>query len=226
MKSSKLATILRTSDDATLQHAASDLENAVLAIGKTNWRFIANFDQGGTENFKTRLAHISSTVGEVEKVFHGRIESGVTDLKNSMYQYRLYFDELSSALPASKDLYENTIRPQIDEALSVSTDAINSFGQDFHKLQAQAMGILNVAKAASGAVAVLTLLCGCFVAWLAARSILGPIESMTAAMVRLAEGNHDVAVPACSKSDEIGAMARAVEVFKTTSHRKTKIACG
>ena len=85
------------------------------------------------------------------------------------------------------------------------------------------MGVLNVAKAASGAVAVLTLVCGCVVAWFAARGILGPIESMTDAMVRLAEGNHDVAVPACSKTDEIGAMARAVEVFKRQAIEKLRL---
>ena len=41
-----------------------------------------------------------------------------------------------------------------------------------------------------------------------------PIASMTAAMTRLAQGENDVEVPSRGNTDEIGAMARAVEVFK------------
>ena len=41
-----------------------------------------------------------------------------------------------------------------------------------------------------------------------------PIERMTAAMGRLAEGDASVAVPSVGRGDEIGAMAGAMQVFK------------
>ncbi|KNY20418.1 methyl-accepting chemotaxis protein [Methylobacterium sp. ARG-1] len=41
-----------------------------------------------------------------------------------------------------------------------------------------------------------------------------PIQGMTDVMSRLAGGDTGVAVPACERRDEIGAMAAAVEVFK------------
>ena len=46
------------------------------------------------------------------------------------------------------------------------------------------------------------------------RGVATPIVAMTAAMKRLAQGDHDVAVPAHGRRDEVGAMADAVEVFK------------
>ena len=46
------------------------------------------------------------------------------------------------------------------------------------------------------------------------RVISRRLVSMTAAMRRLAEGDHTIEIPAHERSDEIGAMARAVEVFK------------
>ncbi|RYE07559.1 MAG: methyl-accepting chemotaxis protein [Hyphomicrobiales bacterium] len=50
--------------------------------------------------------------------------------------------------------------------------------------------------------------------WLMARSMTKPIGRLTGAMSALADGNLDVAVDGGKRADEIGAMARAVEVFR------------
>ncbi|MDP6428085.1 MAG: methyl-accepting chemotaxis protein [Rhodospirillales bacterium] len=50
--------------------------------------------------------------------------------------------------------------------------------------------------------------------FLTARSIVNPIQNMTSTMGDLAEGNNDVDIPGLGKTDEIGQMATAVEVFK------------
>ena len=55
---------------------------------------------------------------------------------------------------------------------------------------------------------------GMLLAFLIGRSIVRPISSMTIAMKRLAEGDNEVEVPARENTDEVGEMARAVEVFK------------
>ncbi|MBT8005610.1 MAG: HAMP domain-containing protein, partial [Rhodospirillales bacterium] len=49
-----------------------------------------------------------------------------------------------------------------------------------------------------------------------ARRISRPIDSMTSAMGSLAEGNLETDIPALEMQDEIGAMAKAVEVFKAS----------
>ncbi len=46
------------------------------------------------------------------------------------------------------------------------------------------------------------------------RSLSAPVDAMVAAMGRLAAGDMAVAVPSLGRRDEIGAMAKAVEVFK------------
>jgi methyl-accepting chemotaxis protein len=52
------------------------------------------------------------------------------------------------------------------------------------------------------------------IAFLTARSIVVPIKGMTATMGKLADGDTSVAVPGVGRSDEIGEMAGAVQVFK------------
>jgi methyl-accepting chemotaxis protein len=65
-----------------------------------------------------------------------------------------------------------------------------------------------------------TLLCLALAMWLCwtlARSIAVPMVAMTAAMGRLAGGDREVVVPQIGRQDEIGAMAAAVQSFKTAA---------
>jgi methyl-accepting chemotaxis protein len=46
-----------------------------------------------------------------------------------------------------------------------------------------------------------------------------PVEGVSAAMLELAEGNREVDVPFMDRADEIGDMARALEVIKSAAHK-------
>jgi len=61
---------------------------------------------------------------------------------------------------------------------------------------------------------VLIALAGSAIAYWIARSIVGPIRSLTTAMGQLADGNIARAIPGLHRHDEVGSMAVAVQVFK------------
>ncbi len=65
---------------------------------------------------------------------------------------------------------------------------------------------------AGGGLAFLIVVCALVLTVL--RSVLRPIEHMRKAMTDLSAGDLAVAIPATDRNDEIGAMARAVEVFR------------
>lgn len=65
---------------------------------------------------------------------------------------------------------------------------------------------LALTAAIAGALLVLAFFIG--------RSITKPVEALTRTMGTLASGDHEVDVPGADRSDEIGEMARAVEVFR------------
>jgi methyl-accepting chemotaxis protein len=50
-----------------------------------------------------------------------------------------------------------------------------------------------------------------------ARSVTGPLQRMTVAMNDLASGNLAVEVPGVGRGDEVGEMAKAVEIFKSNA---------
>jgi methyl-accepting chemotaxis protein len=70
-------------------------------------------------------------------------------------------------------------------------------------LQIVLFGLLGAGVAAGAAIAFVT-----------ARSIVNPIAAMTAAMRQLAAGEMATEIPARERRDEIGAMAKSVQVFK------------
>jgi methyl-accepting chemotaxis protein len=55
---------------------------------------------------------------------------------------------------------------------------------------------------------------GLLLAWGIGRGIVGPVTGMTSAMTELAAGKLETEIPARENTDEIGAMAKAVQVFK------------
>src|SRR5208282_1039051 len=66
----------------------------------------------------------------------------------------------------------------------------------------------------AGASVVGTVILALVIRVIFARVISRRLNGITAVMLRLADGDRTVEVPAQDRADEIGAMARAVEVFK------------
>jgi methyl-accepting chemotaxis protein len=72
------------------------------------------------------------------------------------------------------------------------------------------------------ALAVATLLIGAFsgaIAWLVSRSITRPLGLLGARMQTLADGQLEAEIPGGDRRDEIGAMAKTVQVFKDNAVR-------
>ncbi|MGF1624804.1 MAG: methyl-accepting chemotaxis protein [Alphaproteobacteria bacterium] len=68
------------------------------------------------------------------------------------------------------------------------------------------------------------LLLGSATAWMIGRSVTRPVTAMTGAMTELAAGSRTVTIPATERGDEIGVMAKAVQVFKENLIRNDEMA--
>jgi methyl-accepting chemotaxis protein len=63
------------------------------------------------------------------------------------------------------------------------------------------------------------LIVGSIIAWLIIQGIVGPLNAMTRAMTGLAAGDGTVEIPELGRQSELGAMARAVDVFKQNADK-------
>ena len=94
---------------------------------------------------------------------------------------------------------------------------------DLNRLGTDTKDTVSSQQTSSGGLSVLAVVLGLAFAALIARSILGPIAAMVAAMRELAAGRLDTVVPALERSDEIGEMAQAVQVFKQNAIDKQRM---
>ncbi len=73
-------------------------------------------------------------------------------------------------------------------------------------------------------VGIVSLLCFAILSLYLVAKIVGPLVTMTKAMKYLADGQHDVEIPSLQSKDEIGTMARAVQIFKEDAIVKKRMA--
>ncbi len=70
---------------------------------------------------------------------------------------------------------------------------------------------------------VVAAIVGGLLAWVIVRSVTVPLNAMTGAMKRLAEGDLDIAIPSAERADELGAMAATVLVFKRNAIERRQL---
>ncbi len=90
----------------------------------------------------------------------------------------------------------------------------DQIGTDLRDFTAAIAARANRAFVTIAAVTAALIALSLLVAWGFARAITRPVAAMTGAMGRLAAGDLEIEVPARDNTDEIGAMAKAVQVFK------------
>jgi methyl-accepting chemotaxis protein len=111
--------------------------------------------------------------------------------------------------------YEDVVKasnPALDALTNVAETALTA-AQRHAEMKGEEAGRALVFHSSLVGLALLVGLVGFFVVQ---RRVTKPIGDMTSAMRRLVNGDVSVVVPGTSRRDEIGAMAKAVEVFKAS----------
>jgi len=112
------------------------------------------------------------------------------------------------------EIYHKSLAPLIVDSIGRLKAAETTLKKDYQDSRSQAEAVIASTTTIQAIAGGLAILFGAIVAFLIARSIVGPLASMTSAMGRLAGGNLEVEIPGRGKADEIGDMAKAIQVFK------------
>lgn len=119
---------------------------------------------------------------------------------------------------------QNETKGQLDgfrDAAAKIKQAARAKADNLATIQEEADSDLRLTLVAGG---IFVSLLAALLAWLLSRITVRPIVGMTAAMGRLASGEHDIDVPALGRGDEVGRMADAVLVFKQAAIEKLRLA--
>ncbi|HTY68619.1 MAG TPA: HAMP domain-containing protein, partial [Alphaproteobacteria bacterium] len=111
------------------------------------------------------------------------------------------------ALAASRDALGKKIRAELEVLVQIAADEGFVFRED-------AQRIIGETRLWSAVImAVLVVIC-VLITFVLARTLVRPLGIMTRKMIKIARGDEDLDVPYMERRDEIGDMARSLDVFK------------
>lgn len=210
--------------DVDILRAANRLQQALQATRMTTARYLSTSDPNDAAAAQEDLKKLRETLAALQALtlpkrlerFAGAMvkdvdlfATGMQDVAEGDHALEQAEDRLFAVVDALGD----AIRRVVEAAAATQGSAQRSATVSLDASQVQAVMMPTIAIAVGVAFAVMIGL-----------SIVRPIRSLTAAMVALAEGDTAVAVPAVANCDEVGAMARAVQVFRQNAIDKTRLA--
>ncbi|MDR3517670.1 MAG: methyl-accepting chemotaxis protein [Azospirillaceae bacterium] len=169
----------------------------------------------GTEaqrSLRMALSAVGDVLGDLGQS-DSRAKTLADLLRHSLDDDIKAMDALSTAVGNLKAA--QTSLQQAGKAISAQTDKISQVLSGLRSEQKDVtQAMVKRTRTLVFAVATIALLLGGVFAWTVGTSVSGPILKMTRAMRTIADGRLETEIPALDLYDEVGQMARAVEVFK------------
>ena len=220
----RLITATHAGHDQAVLDAAASVEHAVLLVRIANWRFLATNDPKGPATFRTNVDSASAALSKLEQGAAPDIKALIAPVGAALTAYAAHFAGASEAMLRGAEVENNELRPQILEIQRQLAATEDSLKTDFTAASDRSGEIVVQATLLQEVLAGILLVLGSGLAIVIGRGIVGPLSGMTAVMAKLAAGDKTVDVPARDNTDEIGAMARAVEVFKQNAIKADRLA--
>jgi methyl-accepting chemotaxis protein len=203
---------------------SANIDAAVLLVRLANWRFQATRDPKGPARLEESIAMANGVIEILDKAAPtDDIRSYILAVKTSIAAYRRAFNGYSASLIKSDDLFFNEMVPKISQMLEAAETAQASLKGDFNITTVALYRTIGGTITVQAVAATLEFVLGGLLAYIIGRSIVTPVTRMTFAMGRLAEGDTAVEIPSGGRKDEIGAMARAVDVFKQNAIERIQL---
>jgi methyl-accepting chemotaxis protein len=202
--------------DQQVISTAAEVEEALREVRLRLARFVVRADAAERDAVENHAKQVSGAVERLKQVVALKPEA--SPLLGPIVQ----------RLPMYQKVLAETVQAISERGRLISQDAVKQAEQMNEALTAVRVSELGALKALgdrsesaarenvteSLAVAGAALFLGVLLAWLIGRGISRPVKAMTRAMTAIAGGNLAVEVPARERGDEIGEMAKAVQVFK------------
>ena len=194
------------------------LESSVSLIRVANWRMLATRNPSGIATFRTNFEKAQRQISVLETAgLPANLASMLGSIKAGVGRYTDGFEKASTNLLLGDDLYYKSIVPMTLNATKKLDGLQESIKRLFERTKAETEERISSTIFLQEIVAGVAALAGMLIAFLIARSIIGPISGLNSSMLKLADGNLEVAVPGLDRKDEVGEMAHTVEVFKNNA---------
>jgi methyl-accepting chemotaxis protein len=220
----------RGNTQMTLLAAMKDLNFARVNY----WRFIA---YGGDEAWQSGQAAVQSAKASLATSISATRDAGrrakLQELTGLIDQYQQQVDRVKDLhlrnLPLDSPEFKAVLADiggAAKKIYAVDDDALGQFRSASEQVEKDTLS--DASQAANLAIVLggLGLAVGLLAQVLISRAVARPIRAMTVSMSRLADGDLAVDVPATDHGDEVGQMAKAMQVFKDNALAKSRMEAG
>ena len=210
-------------DQGTRLHA-QEVEAAVLRVRLAGARYLIAFDPEDRTKYLAQDEQARTaiqTFGNAPDA--GAFAARIGALEAALADYAVELDAFYRANTATKATLETGITPHIDAIEKACTVLRGQILQSVAQIKASTAAMALRTWRIEVGLGALALVVGIALASVIGRSIIGPIDGMRDAMARLANGDTAAAVPSQDAAGEIGAMAKAMEVFRTDAIARTEL---
>jgi methyl-accepting chemotaxis protein len=202
-------------EKTNFSQAANALESKVLLVRVANWRLLATRDSKGIATFKANAGKAERQISELEKSdLPQNLAVSLAPVKAGLARYSDAFEKASTNLLLGDEIYYKAVTPLtksvVDKIERVKTATQEAFSNASKEANDRISTTVTLQPVVAGAATMVGLL----IAFFMARGIIGPLSGLNSGMKELAGGNFGVIVPGLDRKDEVGEMARTVEVFK------------
>jgi methyl-accepting chemotaxis protein len=216
-------TLKSASNRAELEADLHQASAALMGAHGASWRFAVTGEAAQKDFAVNGSAKAIDTLKRVrarstDSELNGRIDAllaGATEIKSAT-------DEMIKSEQSKTSIRADRMQPlaaEIDKSVQEGIATANKFA-DMRRMELtekiEAAGWIGLAIGVS----VILVLIGSVV--FSIFGIARPIAAMTKAMEKLGAGDFEVVLPGLSRSDEVGGMARAVELFKVKAVERAR----
>jgi methyl-accepting chemotaxis protein len=206
--------------DVTTAYTAGLAQGHMLNARLNAQKFLITGDVGARDRAMEEFENLAPLQEELDSaVDSDEKRDAVTQAFAGMTEYRQTFTEVVETIMGRNALVEgglNRIGPSVAADIAAISDAAK---RQQAVIGPEVRADLDIVQGISVTAVAVSLIVGLLIGVLLVRSISRPIRSLTETMKRLADNELTVAVDGLARADEIGAMARSVDVIKQNALR-------
>ncbi len=210
-------------EQANMQVATHMVDSKVLALRAANLRFQSRDVGTDVHDFDVAARSLDTAL-----TMAGMSLGAHVDLLPPIAAQAKRFAQLFHGLVQTRHdegvLFDTQIRPEIEQMRAQLQDIGTRFDAAFRSVQTETIGQSLFGTRIGMAMSLLNLVLGGALAALLGRGISRPLVVITALMQRLADGDRGIAIAYRDRRDEIGAMARTLDVFRANAERAEALA--
>jgi methyl-accepting chemotaxis protein len=206
---------VEAAEKTNFSQAANALESKVLLVRVANWRLLATRDSKGIATFKANAGKAERQISELENSdLPQNLAMLLAPVKAGLARYSDAFEKASANLLLGDEIYYKAVTPLTKSAVDKIERVKTATQEALSNASKEANDRISTTVTMQPVVAGAATMVGLLIAFFIARGIIGPLSGLNSGMKELAGGNFGVIVPGLDRKDEVGEMARTVEVFK------------